>query len=334
MNILANALDWLGDWLGLAPDVAGSLLETLIILVLVLLVRAVSLRMLARKVEDVRQAYYWRRGISYTATIVAVLLVGRVWFSGLRNIGTFLGLLSAGVAIALADVLANLAGWIFLLARRPYEVGDRIEIDNKTGDVIDIRLFNTYLMECGNWVEADQSTGRILLVPNGRVFKTNVANYTQGFQFIWDELRVLVTFESDWKRAKEILTAIANDHGQPLSRDAQEQIRRAAGKHMIVFQNLTPIVYTEVRDCGVLLTIRYLTPPRQRRGNAAQAWEDILEAFALEPTIDFAYPTQRAYVNMWEGKPEAKAGGRLQIDGRLVSADGSPAGTEKDTRTL
>lgn len=89
-------------------------------------------------------------------------MIGRVWFEGIHSIATFLGLLSAGVAIALKDLLANLAGWGFIMWRRPFEVGDRVQIGNDTGDAIDLRIFQFTLMEIGNWVEADQITGRTI----------------------------------------------------------------------------------------------------------------------------------------------------------------------------
>ena len=299
---------WLIDisnWVGLSPDTVNGLIKTLVILIIIWAIRWVILRVVTRQFsDDVQRNYFARRAVTYTLTALAFLLVGRLWVSGLRNLGTFFGLLSAGVAVALADLLSSFVGWIFILLRRPYEVGDRVEIDGQRGDVIDIRLFNTYLMECGHWVDADQSTGRTLMIPNGYVFKKSIANFTQGFDFIWDEIPVQVTFESDWKRARDILTEISNRIGQPMSADAQEQIHRAAGRHMIVFKKLTPIVYTTVKDSGIMLTIRYLTPPRQRRGNAARIWEAVLDAFAKEPKIDLAYPTQRAYFNFVEGKPD------------------------------
>jgi len=254
--------------------------------------------------DDAQRKYFARRTVTYTLTVIAFLLIGRLWVSGLRNLGTFFGLLSAGVAVALGDLLSSFVGWIFIFLRRPYDVGDRIEIDGQMGDVIDIRLFNTYLMECGHWVDADQSTGRTLMIPNGYVFKKHIANFTQGFDFIWDEIPVQVTFESDWKRARDILTEISDRICMPMSKDARSQIHRASGKHMIVFKKLTPIVYTTVKDSGIMLTIRYLTPPRQRRGNATKIWEAILDAFANEPKIDLAYPTQRAFFNFVEGKPD------------------------------
>ncbi|MBI1338523.1 MAG: mechanosensitive ion channel [Phycisphaera sp.] len=292
---------------GLSADAVWRLIWSVVVLLLAFITRFVILRVLRKRVTDIKRHYYWRRTTNYIFGIVTLLAIGRVWFSGLQDLGTFLGLVSAGIAIALSDLISNLAGFLFIVTRRPYEVGDRIEMSGHRGDVIDVRLFQTYLLELGAWVDADQSTGRTIAMPNNMIFRNPVANYTRGFEHIWDELGVLVTFESDWKKAKEILVRIANEHASPLSQGAQEQIRRAASKQMIFFNVLTPTVYTDVKDSGVMLTLRYLVLPRQRRGNKEKIWEAILKAFAEEPTIDFAYPTTRMYLNHYEGKEGAKA---------------------------
>ncbi len=159
------------------------------------------------------------------------------------------------------------------------------------------------LMEIGNWVDSDQSTGRVIHVPNGKIFNEVLANYSQGFEYIWNEIPVLVTFESDWRKAKQILSEIAQRHGTHLSGSAANKLREAAKKFMIFYSKLTPVVYTTVKDCGVMLTIRYLCEPRKRRGSEQDIWEDILDAFAAHDDIDFAYPTQRYYINETEGKP-------------------------------
>ncbi len=159
------------------------------------------------------------------------------------------------------------------------------------------------LMEIGNWVDADQSTGRVIHLPNGKIFTDVMANYSQGFQHIWNEIPVLVTFESDWRKAKHLLDDIAQKHGASLTDSAARKLREAANKFMIFYTKLTPKVYTTVKDCGVMLTIRYLYEPRKRRGSEQEIWEDILDAFAAHDNIDFAYPTQRFYHNDTEGKP-------------------------------
>jgi small-conductance mechanosensitive channel len=157
-------------------------------------------------------------------------------------------------------------------------------------------------MEIGNWVESDQSTGRVIHIPNGKIFNEGLANYSQGFAYIWNEIPVLVTFESDWRKAKQLLTETAQRYGTALSDSAARDLKEAAKKYMIFYSKLTPAVYTTVKDCGVMLTIRYLCEPRRRRGSEQEIWEDILDAFAAHDDIDFAYPTQRFYHNEREGK--------------------------------
>jgi small-conductance mechanosensitive channel len=117
----------------------------------------------------------------------------------------------------------------------------------------------------------------------------------------------LVTFESDWKKAKIILVDIAQRHAEHLSNAAETKLKEAAKKFMILYTHLTPVVYTKVADCGVLLTIRYLCEPRKRRSTEQDIWEDILVEFAQYNDIDFAYPTIRYYDNPIEGKPQARA---------------------------
>jgi small-conductance mechanosensitive channel len=199
-------------------------------------------------------------------------------------------------------MVKSIAGWLYLLWKRPFFIGDRIQIDNMIGDVIDIRAFKFSLNEIGNWVHADQSTGRVMHVPNSILLSKTIINYTEGFHHIWVELPVLVTFESDWRKAKELLLAIAQKHSETITPKAQEKIKDASKKYMIFYHKLTPIVYTSVKDCGVLLTMRLLSEPRRRRNCEEAIWEDILDAFAEHKDIDFAYPTQRFYDHVTEGK--------------------------------
>jgi small-conductance mechanosensitive channel len=212
------------------------------------------------------------------------------------------------------DTIANMAGFFFIEARKPFRVGDRIELADFRGDVIDIRLFQFSIVEVGNWVDADQSTGRIVHIPNSIVLTTPLSNYHIGFEYIWNEIPVLITFESNWKKAKELLLKIGKENAEHLSPRVQEQIRRAARKYLIVAGKLTPTVYTSVKESGVMLTIRYLVEPRHRRGTEQQMWEDILDAFAREPDIDLAYPTTRFYTSVRRPDPESPE--RMQtVDG-------------------
>ena len=303
--MIQDALERLAAWTGLDVDVLWRLAITLAIVVLLGAIRRVVLFFVFRRTDDVRVRYRWRKSATYVSVTLGAFLVGRVWFQGFQSLATYLGLLSAGLAIALQDLVKSFAGWIFILWRTPFGLGDRIQIGEVRGDVIDIRVFQFTLMEIGNWVDADQSTGRIIHVPNGRVFTETLANYTRGFQYLWEEISVVVTFESDWRKAKAILSRIAEEHAAHLSEPAQDALREASRRFMIFYGKLTPIVYTSVVDVGVRLTMRFLSEPRRRRSAQQAVWEAILAAFADCPDIDFAYPTTRFYDNRAEGKPGA-----------------------------
>ena len=280
----------------------SKIFYTLLAIVVFWLIHRLVLAVLQRN-RDVQVQYRIRKTVTYIVYPLAFVVIGNIWFPGFQAISTYLGLLSAGLAIALQTPLVNLAGWAFILWRHPLKVGDRIQIGNDRGDVIDQRIFMFSLMEIGNWVDADQSTGRVIHIPNGKIFTEVLANYSQGFHYIWNEIPVLVTFESDWRKAKQLLDEIAQHHGTSLSESAANKLREAAKKFMIFYNKLTPMVYTTVKDSGVMLTIRYLCDPRKRRGSEQEIWESILDAFAAHEDIDFAYPTQRFYSNAKEGKP-------------------------------
>jgi len=293
----------LSEYLHVSPELLEKLILSIGILFFLLAVRFMVNLILRRRIADPKLLYRSRRAILYAFTILLILLIGPIWLEGLASLTTFLGLVSAGIAVSMHDTIANIAGWFFIISRKPFKVGDRIQIGKTAGDVIDIRFFQFSLVEIGNWVDADQSTGRIVHVPNSKVLKESLANYHIGFEYIWNEIPVLITFESNWKKAKSLLDTIAHQNVKHLSEGAEEQIRRAAEKYFISYGTFTPIVYTTVKESGVLLTVRYLVDPRQRRTTEQQIWEATLDAFAREDDIELAYPTTRFYHKEHPGKP-------------------------------
>jgi small-conductance mechanosensitive channel len=294
------------SWIADHPN-AWKLVISLFVILLLWLLSQLALRVINLRMDDARELYRWRKRFSLTAVFMSVAIFAWIWLPVLQSWATFLGLVSAGIALALQAPITNLAAWLFILWRRPFEAGDRIELGQHRGDVIDIRMFQFTLLEIGNWVEADQSTGRVLHVPNGQVFSHALANYSRGFQYIWNEIPVLVTFESDWEKAKEILHEIGRAHAEHLSTVAEKEVLRAARRFMIYYPTLTPTVYTSVEDSGVKLTIRYLCEPRRRRGSEQAIWEDILRVFDQHADLEFAYPSQRIFARWIENEaPSAK----------------------------
>lgn len=292
---MEGIVDRLADLSGFDPDTILRIGKTSAILFLAFLFRALLLRFLNRKVETVKIRFIARNSVNYGTSAVVLFLLADIWFAGFGGLETYFGLLSAGVAIALRDPLTNLAAWLFILARKPFSVGDRIQTGQIRGDVIDIRVFQFLLLEVGDRVHAEQSTGRIVYIPNGRIFTEPTANYTVGFPFIWNEVAVLVTFESDWRLAKSIIRQVVEEYSAPIREKAGASMKNAAKTFLVAFNELGPVVYTSVEDSGVLLTARYLCEVRQGRASGQYVWERLLDAFAAEPSVELAYPTRRLY---------------------------------------
>ena len=277
---------------GLDAETQSNIVLSVVVVLFVFFIRRGILAIVHGRTDDSELRYRWGKMSANIGFVVTALLLIQIWFTAIRSIGTFLGLLSAGLAIALKDIVTDLAGWIFIMWRRPFDLGDRIQIGPHAGDVVDRSLFKFTIMEIGNWVSADQSTGRLIHIPNAKVFTEPLANYVAGFPYLWNELQVQVTFESNWRRAKQLLEELAEDHTVDLSREAHRE-PRGEQRFLIRYRKLTPVVYVAIADSGVELTLRYLCRPRERRGSGSELWERVLDAFDRHPDVTLAYPTQR-----------------------------------------
>ncbi len=301
---MENLINHLREYHNAYSSQIENLVLSILIVAVLFFLRKILISIITKNTKDPRTVYYSKRIIGYVYAFLAIILVGSLWIKGLGPIGTYLGIASAGLAIALHETIANIAGWFFILWRKPFVIGDRIQIGETKGDVIDLRLFQFSIVEVGNWVEAEQSTGRIIHIPNSHVLKERTANYHGAFNYIWNEIHVLVTFESDWRKTREILERIAKEKIESSSNQAEQQLRLAAERYMIHFSKLTPAVYMSTRDSGVLFSIRYIINPRQKRGSEQTIWEAILAEFEKHPNIDFAYPTTRFYHQKQESVDE------------------------------
>jgi small-conductance mechanosensitive channel len=315
-------LDWITGFNGLDAEFQINLLRSVIAILVIWVAHMLLRRAVLGRIEDRAVRYRMSKSISYVAVLIGFLLVGRIWYAGVESAATFLGLLSAGIAIALRDMVSSIAGWLFIVWRKPFHIGDRVQVGDICGDVIDMRIFQFSLLEIRNWIDADQPTGRIVHIPNHKIFNEPLANYSRGTRYIWHEIPVLLTFESDWETAKRELQTIADRHGGDRADVARQDLRRASSRFLLYELDFDPRVFTSVEDSGVLLTIRYLTEPRRRRATNEAIWEDILRAFAAHDDIDFAYPTIRTYDNTLEGKE----GARAEIGDRLAFSPGHPTG--------
>jgi len=261
-------------------------------------------RIFLRFPHEKQKEFLWRKAATYCSVSVLALLLAFIWLRGFHSLSTFIGLLSAGLAIALKDPLTNIAGWLFILSRKPFETGDRVQVGNYAGDVIDIDIFQFTLMESGTaGVSKDMRTGRLIKISNSAVFTEPQINYTKGwFEYIWNVIEVCVTFESNWKKARTILQEIVTDESKDTCLRAKETMDKASERYMVLAMSLEPRVLSQIGDNGVVLTAVYLCDPRSRRMSSSSVSEQLLERFSGEDDIAFAYNTQRSFSNAVEGK--------------------------------
>jgi small-conductance mechanosensitive channel len=266
----------------------------LLLVILILFVSHYLKKLPYRFAREGKNLYYFRKLIGFASGLIIILIVFLNFVSDFGGLSAMVGLAGAGLAIALQDPIVSLVGWFLIIGKFGISVGDRVEISGVKGDVIDIGLLRTSVLEVGNWVSAEQSTGRVVFFPNSFIFKNHYFNYSTGNSFIWDEVRITVTYESDWKKARQIVESVATRVSETHVAEAKSQQHEVARRFHINLGTLTPYVYVSIAESGVDLLLRYLTEMRKRRMTQDEISREILEAFDEEPDIALAYPTRRS----------------------------------------
>jgi small-conductance mechanosensitive channel len=182
----------------------------------------------------------------------------------LSRLSFAIGIAGAGVAVALQDVLASVAGAFSIGFSRLYTVGDRVQIGDTRGDVIDIALLRTTLMETGNWVSRDQYNGRIVRIPNSALLKGPVFNFSQGFRFVWDEIKALFTTDSDCQLAREMLLRVANESIGEYLVEAQTSWKTITDNFRSENPPLEPTVALVVNAGSLEFTVDYVVDYTKR----------------------------------------------------------------------
>ncbi|MBA3583099.1 MAG: mechanosensitive ion channel family protein [Gemmatimonadetes bacterium] len=271
-----------------------------IIALLVIAAAYALYRMAAHKigtqVEDAEKRHRYRKRVGYAIAVLVFVVLGIAFFQKIREMGTLLGFISAGLAIALREYLASFFAWFYLLGQRNISLGGRIEVSGVRGDVIDIGVFKLTLVEVRGEGLGDQSSGRLVTVPNYKILIDPVFHFTAGSPFVWDEIEFTVTFESDWERAKAILEESGRAIVEPHHADIERGFRTIESSYAFRHGVTTPIVYTSIGPSGIVLRLRYLSHVRQRRDNRDAISRHVLGEFrGAGPEIEIAYPTSRTY---------------------------------------
>ena len=226
----------------------------------------------------------------------AVFLVGSsivllIWLGFGSNFTVAMGILGAGIAFASQETIGSLAGYLSIVTGNLYRIGDRVRIGEVTGDVLDISMLRTTVMEIGEWVKAEQYTGRVVTIANRFVFSHPVFNYTQHWEYLWDEITIPISYDSDWRRARDIMLARAEEYTAHVQSDAQADLQALMKRYPIRETSVAPHLYTVMTDNWIELTLRYVVDARERRRVTGQLHQELLQRFEEEPDITVASAT-------------------------------------------
>lgn len=292
-----------GDVLEL-PDVASGTLDrvgiTAVLLLMALIILFVSWRILVKRVDDPTTRYRARKIVSAVITLTVLILLILLWapFSG--RLVVLVGFIGVGLALASQSAIASVFGWYMILSSRLYSIGDRVMIGDVRGEIIDITLTRTKLFEIGGdgeqtWISGRQYTGRQVSLANKVVLDEAIYNYSADFEYVWDELQVLIPFGGDWKAAREIMVKIAFRVVESHHERGFEQAKRMSRFYPIGAFDQEIKSYVDILDSGVSLSVRYLSPLQGTRAVRSEIVERLLSAYD-RAGIEFAYPTQKLHI--------------------------------------
>jgi small-conductance mechanosensitive channel len=224
--------------------------------------------------------YKVRKFVVFSGYFAALLFLTILFEDRLGRLSFALGVAGAGVAVALQDVLASIAGAFSIGFSKLYTVGDRIQVGDIRGDVIDIGLLRTTLMETGNWVNKDLYNGRIVRIPNSAVLKGSVFNYSQGFRFLWDEIKVVFTATSDCEFAKEMLLRAAKEAMGEYLTEAQTSWKVISENYQSANPSLEPTVALVVTGGSLVFTLSYVVDYTKRTSMMDKLFTRIVKELA------------------------------------------------------
>lgn len=261
------------------PFVGKIIAATLGIIIINMLIRFLQRKLVAR-IKEKNARYGFRRGLTFFGYLIAVLVLAAIFSDQLSSITVALGVAGAGIAFALQEVIASVAGWIALSFGQFYTIGDRVQLGGIKGDVIDIGVLRTTLMEIGEWVKGDQYTGRIVRIANSFVFKEPVYNYSADFPFVWDEITIPIKYGSDHTLARKIIQNAADEIVSDYAAFAHKTWQKMLQKYAIEEASVEPMVTLVANDNWMEFTLRYVVDFKKRRGTKDLLFTQILDDVA------------------------------------------------------
>lgn len=253
----------------------NELIATVVIIILFYSIKSIINRIVNRKLSVVRKRYLITQTINYVFLILTILMLLVLWFDEIRAILPALSLVAGATIIASKEIVQNFFANIVIFSRGLFQVGDRIQIGETVGDVVETGPFYVTLAEVGNWVDGDETTGRLIKIPNNLIFTKNLSNYSRANSLIWNEIKLRVSPESNLDETEKIFTKILSDISYKFDNKIIQEFK---DDHVdIMFMQKEPSFYKEIKDDYIEYTLRYACKFYKRRTSENEVWDNIIK---------------------------------------------------------
>lgn len=273
------------------PKFFPDILISVLVISLFIFLRSLAIRLARKNIQNTILFARFKRAVNITFYLLSFSILFPLWLPSLRNAATFLGIFGAGVLIVFKEILLNIIGWIYLLVRRPFHVGDRVQMGNLMGDVIDIKIFEISLIEVSPSKFGFLTTGRIAHIPNNRIFTDPILNATKEYSVAWTQIQLPITVDSNWQLAETLMLETANQlqlNSQELKKRiiyAKRRILYARNDYSISHAEYNPTVFMEIKNNYICLTLRILVEPLQIHIIHDKFWREFLDRIKNETDI-------------------------------------------------
>lgn len=256
------------------------IIKTIIFFLILTIIKKLGIKII-KKIRDSKKEYRYTQRYKLLISILKIIIFLFLWGEYIGNFLTIISLISAGFTIALRDLIFNFFSGIYIKVKKPFEIEDRIEINNYKGDVININALNFEVLEVNNENFIGQSTGVITHIPNSNIFTYPLRNYNKAFKYIWNELTIKVPLNSNLSKTKSVIYKIVNSNEiiKGIPSKMKNQIKNISSDYRIYYNQYDPIIYTQVVDNHIELTVRYLIHPKKARYVNSTIWNNIIEAY-------------------------------------------------------
>ena len=281
LKILEEFSEYVGRDTGINKEYIHLTILTILAVLFFDLIKLATRKIYSQLPVSDKKKYFRNRKIKISLTIICWLVVILIWKEQIKSLITLISFVSAAVTIALREIIFNFFAGIYINAKKIFEIEDRIEIKGIKGDVITMHSLGFEMLEIADGNEYEQSTGKIVHIPNSAVFSEPTKNFTKAFKYIWDEIKINIELDSDVEETKSYIYNILKniDILKEIPKKMENQVDDVTVQYRIYYNKLEPIIYTRIDESHIELSLRYLVHPKKIRIVQNEIYLKVLEEY-------------------------------------------------------